>query len=266
MKITLITAARNSAKTLPTAIESVLGQQGVDLDYIVVDGASTDGTVELLKTYEPRFNGRMRWISEQDRGMYDAINKGIKMATGDIIGILNADDVLATDETLAHIAQAFGERETGNGERVDCVYANIRFVRDGTSVEALRTAKTVRYCSAHFWRPWMFRFAAMVPHPSFYVRRECFERLGNYSLDYKICSDFELELRFLKLAKLRSRYLHECVVVMRMGGASTSGWKSNKKINEEDLKALRTHGIWSCLPLIYLKYLFKIWGFVFKRR
>ena len=265
MKITLITACYNSAGTIRTAMESVLRQNCVDVEYIVVDGASTDESVSVFKEYAPRFNGRMRWISEPDKGMYDAINKGIKMATGDIIGILNADDVLASDETLVHVVEAFGEHGTGNGERVDCVYADIRFVREGETVESLRTAKTVRYCSAAKWRPWMFRFAAMVPHPSFYVRRECFERLGNYSLDYRICSDFELELRFLKLAKLRSKYLHECVVVMRMGGASTSGWKSNKEINKEDLRALRAHGIWSCLPLIYLKYLFKIWGFVFRR-
>ena len=112
MKLTLITATRNSAKTLPTAVESVLGQKGVDVEYIVVDGASTDGTVELLKTYEPRFDGRMRWISEPDRGMYDAINKGIKMATGDVIGILNADDVLASNDTLAHIAATFDSHPT----------------------------------------------------------------------------------------------------------------------------------------------------------
>ncbi len=130
---------------------------------------------------------------------------------------------------------------------------------------ALREAKTVRYCSAKRWRPWMFRFAAMVPHPSFYVRRECFVRLGGYSLDYRICADFELELRYLYLAKLRAAYLPECVVVMRMGGMSTAGWRSNVLINREDLRALRAHGIWSCLPLIYLKYLFKIWGFVFRR-
>ena len=136
-------------------------------------------------------------------------------------------------------------------------------MRAGDTVEALRAVSTVRYCSAKHWRPWMFRFAAMVPHPSFYVRRECFERLGGYSLDYRICADFELELRFLGIAKLRSRYLSECVVVMRMGGASTAGWRSNVEINKEDLRALRSHGIWSCLPLIYLKYLFKIWGFVF---
>ena len=112
----------------------------------------------------------------------------------------------------------------------------------------------------------MFRFAAMVPHPSFYVRRECFARFGGYSLDYRICADFELVLRYLYLAKLRAAYLPECVVVMRMGGMSTAGWRSNIVINREDLRALRFHGIWSCLPLIYLKYLFKIWGFVFKKR
>ena len=268
MKISLITACYNSAKTIKTAMESVLSQKGVEIEYIVVDGGSKDGTVDLLKSYEPKFNGRMRWISEPDKGMYDAINKGIKMATGDVVGILNADDVLASDDTLAHIAERFEPPNTRNtrkdGERVDAVYADIRFVREGETVEALRGARTVRYCSAAKWRPWMFRFAAMVPHPSFYVRRECFERLGGYSLDYRICADFELELRYLYLAKLRAAYLPECVVVMRMGGMSTAGWRSNVLINREDLRALRAHGIWSCHPLIYLKYLFKIWGFVFR--
>ena len=269
MKITLITACYNSAGTIRTAIESVLSQKGVDIEYIVVDGGSKDGTVDIIKEYAKSTpNITFRWLSESDQGMYDAINKGIKMATGDIIGILNADDVLATDDTLAKIAAQF--EGTWNGEqgteRIDALYADIRFVREGETVEVLRTAKTVRYCSAAKWKPWMFRFAAMVPHPSFYVRRECFERLGGYSLDYRICADFELELRYLYLANLKSVYLPECVVVMRMGGASTAGWRSNVEINSEDLRALRSHGIWSCLPLIYLKYLFKIWGFVFKRK
>ena len=269
MKISLITACFNSEATIRTAIDSVLSQKGVDIEYIVVDGGSTDETVEILKDYEKKlFNlstfqpFNFRWLSEKDSGMYDAINKGIKMATGDVVGILNADDVLADDETLKRIAERFSRVE--HVERVDCVYADIRFVKEGETVEALRGAKTVRYCSAAKWRPWMFRFAAMVPHPSFYVRRECFARLGGYSLDYRICADFELELRYLCLAKLKAAYLPACVVVMRMGGASTAGWRSNVEINREDLRALRAHGIWSCLPLIYLKYLFKIWGFVFK--
>ena len=277
MKVSLITACFNSAETIGTAIESVLSQKGVDVEYIVVDGGSKDGTVDIIKEYADKTlnsqlltpNFTFRWLSESDKGMYDAINKGIKMATGDVVGILNADDVLASDETLKRIAEAFesgGVRSGGVGERVDCVYADIRFVREGESVEALRKAKSVRYCSAAKWRRWMFRFAAMVPHPSFYVRRECFERLGGYSLDYRICADFELELRYLYLAKLKAAYLPECVVVMRMGGMSTAGWRSNIEINREDLRALRCHGIWSCLPLIYLKYLFKIWGFVFKRK
>ena len=277
MKITLITACYNSVETIGTAIESVLSQKSVDVEYIVVDGGSKDGTVDIIKEYADKTlnsqlltpNFTFRWLSERDKGMYDAINKGIKMATGDVVGILNADDVLADDETLKRIAEAFesgGVESGGVGERVDCVYADIRFVREGNSVEVLRNAPTVRYCSAKMWRPWMFRFAAMVPHPSFYVRRECFERLGGYSLDYRICADFELELRYLYLAKLKAVYLPECVVVMRMGGMSTAGWRSNMEINREDLRALRSHGIWSCLPLIYLKYLFKIWGFVLKRK
>ena len=274
MKISLITACYNSAKTIKTAMDSVLAQKDVDIEYIIVDGGSKDGTVEILKGYEKKFLNlstfqpfNFRWLSEKDSGMYDAINKGIKMATGDIVGILNADDVLASDDTLAHIASAFNTDScalTPDPSRVDAVYADIRFVREGETVEALREAPTVRYCSAARWRPWMFRFAAMVPHPSFYVRRECFERLGGYSLDYRICADFELELRYLYLAKLKAAYLPECVVVMRMGGMSTSGWRSNLVINREDLRALRSHGIWSCMPLIYLKYLFKIWGFVFR--
>ena len=278
MKISLITACYNSEATIRTAIDSVLSQKGVDIEYIVVDGGSKDGTVDIIKECSTRSACSTRfsfkWISERDKGMYDAINKGIKMATGDVVGILNADDVLADDETLKRIAERFSrvERVEGDGfdsrvehvERVDCVYADIRFVREGETMEALREARSVRYCSAAKWKPWMFRFAAMVPHPSFYVRRECFEKLGGYSLDYRICADFELELRYLYLAKLKAAYLPECVVVMRMGGMSTSGWRSNIVINREDLRALRANGVCSCLPLIYLKYLFKIWGFVFR--
>ena len=297
MKVTLITACYNSAATIRTAMESVAEQRGVEVDYIVVDGGSTDGTVSLLQEFEAKMgNGErgtgnggeadstrlsFRWISERDRGMYDAINKGIKMATGDVIGILNADDVLESPDTLAHIrskfkvqSSEFGVQDAANNSQltthnsqlpIEAVYADIRFVRDGDSLEVLRAAPTVRYCSAARWRPWMFRFGAMVPHPSFYVRRECFARLGGYSLDYRICADFELELRYLGLARLHSAYLPECVVTMRMGGASTAGWRSTVEINREDLRALRANCVWSCLPLLYLKYLFKIWGFVFKR-
>ena len=258
MKISLITACYYVEKTIGETLASVARQKNAEIEYLIMDGGSTDGTLAQIAAFVAsdavRQNPKLevRWTSGRDKGMYDAINKGIAIATGDVVGILNADDILADDTTLAAIANAFTED-------VDAVYADIRFVRE-------LGGPTVRYCSARAFRPWMFRFAVMVPHPSFYCRRELFARYGAYSLDYRICADFELVMRFLWKHKARTRYLPRCVVVMRLGGASTAGIKSNVEINREDLRALRANGYWSCLPLIYLKYFFKIWGFVFRRR
>ena len=157
MKVSLITACYNSATAIRTCFDSVFSQQGVDLEYIVVDGGSKDGTVDVIKKYSTRSTRstrfEFRWLSERDEGMYDAINKGIKMATGDIVGILNADDMFESDNTLAHVVEAFGSggvESEGVGERVDCVYADIRFVKDD-----LQT--TSRYYSAKHWKPWMLQ-------------------------------------------------------------------------------------------------------------
>ena len=234
-----------------TALDSVLEQKSVDLDYIVVDGGSDDGTVELLKEYEVKFAGRMRWISEKDSGMYDAINKGIKMATGDVVGILNADDMLESPETLAKIADAFADG-------VDAVYADIRFVK-----EDLQT--TVRYYGAKHWRPWMFQWGKMPPHPSVYIRRELFEKFGLYKLGYDIAADYELLIRYLRVARIKSRYLNESIVRMRMGGKSTRGWRSNLKLNQEIVRANRENGYFCCLPMLLPKYLFKIFEFILPR-
>ena len=259
MKVSIITVCRNSAKTLPTAIESVLGQRDVELEYIVVDGASTDGTTDLLKEYELKFNGRMRWISEPDKGMYDAINKGIKMSTGDIVGILNADDVLASDETLAHIASAFEPQEVRSPKsEVDCVYADIRFVKDDLNT-------TVRYYSAKHWKPWMLQWGKMPPHPSVYIRRELFEKYGLYKLGYDIAADYELLIRYLRMATLNTRYLNECLVRMRMGGKSTRGWKSFMTLNKEIVRGNRENGYFCCFPMLLPKYLFKIFEFILPR-
>ena len=251
MKISLITACFKSAGTLRTAMDSVLEQKGVDLDYIVVDGGSDDGTVELLKEYEAKFAGRMRWISEKDQGMYDAINKGIKMATGDVVGILNADDMLESPETLAKIADAFADG-------VDAVYADIRFVK-----EDLQT--TVRYYGAKHWRPWMFQWGKMPPHPSVYIRRELFGKLGFYKLGYDIAADYELLVRYLRKAGVEARYLDSSLVRMRMGGKSTRGWRSNLKLNQEIVRANRENGYFCCLPMLLPKYLFKIFEFILPR-
>lgn len=265
MKISVITAVWNAAKTIRDAMESVARQRGVEVEYIVVDGGSTDGTVEVIKDFETLHSSpspspstfTFRWISEKDNGLYDAINKGIRMATGDVVGICNADDVLASDDVLARIAQQF---EQG----IDAVYADVRFVAGGSGVDELRAAKTTRYCTGKFFRKWMFRFATFPAHPSTFVRKTCFEKAGYYSLDYKICADFEMMLRLFWKHNIRAQYLPICTHVMRRGGLSTGGISSNIQINREDLRALRANGYWSCLPLIYTKYLFKIWGFLRK--
>ncbi len=251
MKVSLITVCYNSGGTIATAMESVLAQEGVELEYIVVDGGSKDGTLETIKAYEGRFGGRMRWLSEPDEGMYDAINKGLSRATGDVVGILNADDMLEFPGTLRHIADAF---TLG----VDAVYADVRFVKEDL-------VTTVRYYGASRWKPWMHNFGYMPPHPSVYFRRECFERLGGYRLGYQISADFELMVRYLCRNRLKAVYLPESVVKMRMGGKSTKNWRANVLLNVENVRANRENGYWSCLPMMLPKYLFKIWGFILRR-
>ena len=251
MKVSLITACYNSAAIISTCFDSVLSQQGVDLEYIVVDGGSKDGTVDLLKVYEPKFAGRMRWVSERDQGMYDAINKGIKLATGDVVGILNADDMFESPDTLAHVAEAFTDA-------VDAVYADIRFVKDDLN-------STVRYYSAKHWKPWMLQWGKMPPHPSVYIRRELFEKYGMYKLGYDIAADYELLIRYLRMAKLKTRYLNESLVRMRMGGKSTRGWQSFMTLNKEIVRGNRENGYFCCFPMLLPKYLFKIFEFILPR-
>ena len=166
MRATVITVCRNAAKTIGDTLDSVLSQKGVDLEYIVVDGASTDGTWKLVVdrlSHLPQGGGlTCRYRSEGDGGMYEALNKGLAMATGDVVGILNADDVFEDAYTLASIVAGFNES-------TDAVYGDIRFVRGG---------RTVRYYSARHWKPWMHNWGYMPAHPTVYVRREVFERFG----------------------------------------------------------------------------------------
>ena len=260
MKISLITVCYNAEKTIADAMESVLTQRHRDteIEYIVVDGGSTDSTVDIIKKFAEQFHCTptplaftFRWLSEKDNGMYDALNKGMKMATGDVIGLLNADDVLAEDDTLAKIAAAFVD------PTIDGTYGDIRFVKE-------LGGPTVRYCSGKRFRPWMFRFGTQTAHPSTFFRKECFAKWGDYSLDYGMYGDFELLCRFIWKNRARMKYLPICTTVMRMGGASTNGWRTTLKINRSDLRALKANGCWSCLPLLYSRYLLKIWGFIFR--
>lgn len=263
MKITVVTVVWNRVGMIRAALDSVARQRldGFELEHVIVDGGSKDGTVDVIRDYAAHAHPAgfsVTWVSERDRGLYDALNKGIRMATGDVVGLVHSDDVLAEDDTLAKVARAFAED-------VDATYSDVRFVADGASVDELRSAHVTRYCTGRFFRPWMFRFATFPAHPGTFVRRACFEKVGLYSLDYPICADFELMLRFFVVHKIRMRYLPICTHVMRRGGLSTEGLRANVQINRQDLRAFKTHGIWSCLPLVYLKYFAKVWGCVLRQ-
>lgn len=179
MKISLITVTYNSGKTLSDTIQSVLSQSYTNIEYIIIDGLSQDNTIDVIKKYELDFEGRMMWISEKDRGLYDAMNKGIKMATGDVVGILNSDDFYTSDDVLERVAS-----ELQNPD-IDAVYGDVHFVKDSD------LHKCVRYYSSKIFQRSLMRLGFMPAHPSFYLRREYFEEFGLYQTDYKIAADFE---------------------------------------------------------------------------
>ncbi len=247
--ISIITATFNSAKTLKDTIQSVLRQTNKDFEYLIIDGGSTDETIDIVKSYESEFSGRLKWVSEKDQGIYDAMNKGIKMASGDVVGILNSDDYFTSDDILQTVDNAFKSHE------IDAIYGDIHFIRDGAP------DKCVRYYSSRMFSPFWLRFGFMPAHPSFYCKREVFEKAGLYSLDYKIGADYEMMVRLFKRHKIKSLYVNKNFVTMRTGGASNNNVRSRLTLIEEDVKACRVNGIYTNRFFIMLKFLYKIFEF-----
>lgn len=243
VKVSIITPAYNSGATIGDTVRSVVSQTYPHIEYIVVDGGSTDQTLAVLEPYKQRI---ARIISEPDRGLYDAMNKGIRAATGDVVGILNSDDFFTSPDVIQTIAGLF------QTETIDAVYGDVHFV------DPSDLGKCVRYYSSAIFRPFLFRFGFMPAHPSFYVRRECYEKYGLYALDYRIASDFELLLRFFYLHKIRARYLRRDLVTMRTGGISTRNFRSRVRLNREIVRACRAHGLYTHWTLVCLKYFYKI--------
>lgn len=248
MKITIVTTTYNSASTLRDTMESVLAQTHKDIEYWVIDGGSEDDTLGLIKEYEPLFDGRMKWISEPDNGLYDALNKGISRATGDVVGILNSDDFYTSPTVLEQVAAGFSDD-------VDAVYGDIHFVRPSD------LGKCVRYYSSKLFRPWALRFGFMPAHPSFYVRREVYERCGDYALDYKLAADYDMMVRLLYKEKIRCRYLSVDMVTMRTGGMSTKNVRNRLLLTKEDVKACRRYGLYSNFLMCSCKYAVKLFEF-----
>lgn len=246
MKITIITATYNSGGTVRNTLESVLEQTYADFEHLIVDGASKDNTLDIVKEYLPRYHGRLRYISEPDKGIYDAMNKGIAMATGDVVGILNSDDFYTANDVLEQVAKVLAD------ESIDAVYGDVHYVDDDN------LSKCVRYYSSHlFHRSWM-RFGFMPAHPSFYCRRSVYKRFGTFDLSYKVAADFENLLRLIFVHRIRTRYIPKDFVTMRTGGISSSGLRSHRQIMHDHLRAMRQNGVCSNLLFLCLRYPYKI--------
>ena len=251
MKISIITVTFNSAETIRDTIKSVLIQSYDNYEYLVIDGDSKDNTVDIIKEYEPKFGGRMKWISEKDKGMYDGINKGIRMASGDVVGIINSDDFYHRTDVFDIINKSFEENKD-----IQAIYGDVRFVHPDN------LEKTVRYYSSKHWRPWRFRFGFMPAHPTFFTYKENFEKYGYYQYDYHIAADYELLIRHLYTNHVPAKYVPLDFMKMRTGGRSTNGWKANILLNREIVRGCKENGIWTCMPLLFLKYFIKVFELI----
>ena len=250
MKISIITAAFNSEKTLQDTLDSVLRQDYRNIEHIIIDGGSTDSTVDIIRVYASKTTSHsVKWVSEKDRGIYDAMNKGIAMATGDVIGILNSDDYFTSNDVVSKLIKPFSDEE------IDAVYGDIHFINDQ------EREKITRYYSSKMFSPFWIRFGFMPAHPSLYVRKEIYDKVGLYKLDYKIGADFEMVVRMFHVHKIKAHYINMDFVTMRNGGASTSGVQSHKLLLQEDARACRENGLYSNQFLISLKYLYKVFEF-----
>lgn len=248
MKISVITVVWNNAKTIRDAIDSVLYQTYKNIEYIIIDGQSTDGTVDIINSYGAKIS---KFISEPDEGLYDAMNKGLTLATGDIIGILNSDDFYINNNVIEKIVREFEEK------KVDSVYADLVYVKPDN------LDKVVRYYDSSSCEPASFQYALYPAHPTFFVKRYVYEKYGLFKIDYKIGADFDIIARFLYTNKISYSYLKEPLIKMRMGGVSTS--LSSIWINSiEQLRVCKENGIRTNIFKIFFKYPKKVIG-MFKR-
>jgi glycosyltransferase involved in cell wall biosynthesis len=228
MKVSIITVCYNAGSTIESAIRSVLSQDYDNIEYIIVDGKSTDKTGSIIEKYRSKIS---KFICEKDEGIYFAINKGIRLATGDIIGILHADDFYANNKIISLIVKEFEIKKT------DSVYGDLQYVSKDNPDKIFRHWKSQSYNDKLFPKGWM------PPHPTFFAKRGCYELLGLYNTSFTIAADYELMLRFLYKNKISTSYIPEVLVKMRTGGASNVTLKSRIKANREDKLAWKLNGL-----------------------
>ena len=245
MKVSIITTCYNRASTIRGAIESVLAQDYTDIEYIVVDGASKDGTLDVIREYKDRIS---QIVSEPDHGMYEAINKGIRMATGDVIGLVHSDDFLYDKYTISAIVEEFQKTNA------DFVYG------DGIYVNPTNINRVVRNWIGGSYSRWKVRCGWLPLHPTCYIRRDVMMREGLYDESYKIAADSDLLVKYLYKANLNVVYLKRKIIRMRMGGLSTDSEK-RKQMWNEDIRLYTAHGFWA-LPTKIMKMMWKVPQFI----
>lgn len=246
MKISIITATYNSGKTLRDTMRSVLSQSYPDWEHIIVDGGSKDNTIDIIKEFEPEYSGRLRWISEPDKGIYDAMNKGIAMADGDVVGILNSDDFYTSQGVLTKVAIEMID------DGIDAIFGDIHFVDDGD------LSTCVRYYSSRYFYWWMMPMGYQPAHPSFYCRKSVYDRYGGFDLSFRVASDFEHMLRLLFVNRIKARYIPMDFVTMRTGGASTNGIVSHRQIILDHYNTYKKHGITTGYCMDFVRYPLKV--------
>lgn len=231
-------------------MESVLAQTYADVEHIIVDGGSTDGSMDIVRRMEPLYGGRLRYVSEPDGGIYDALNKGIRMATGDVVGILHSDDCFTAPDVLERVAGAMADGG------VEAVYGDVHYVRADNPQQCVRYYSASRFSRSHML------MGCMPPHPSFYCRREVYGRFGGYRTDMRISADFEFLLRTLYVGRLRARYIPADFVTMRIGGASTSGLGSHWRILLDIYRSFAIHHLPAGYLLAPLRYPAKLLEYI----
>ena len=247
MKISIITITYNSAKTVQHALDSVQSQTYTDIEHIIVDGASTDGTKQLIEAYAKQ-HSNVRWISEKDKGIYDALNKGIKLATGDIIGFLHSDDVFYSPDSIGQIAAAFED------EQVDVVYGDLQYCKG---------PKVVRRWKSNDFNPHALKYGWMPPHPTMYVRKEVYQQVGEYDEWFRISADYDMMLRIFT-AGYKSKYIPEVLVSMETGGASNKNAKARLSKTQEDYIVLKKNHVGAGYLTVACKQLRKLRQFLRK--
>lgn len=248
MKISIITVCFNSSKTIEKTFQSIKNQSYQNIEYIVVDGGSSDDTLKIIKNYNSCISN---YISESDKGLYDGMNKGIALATGDIIGILNSDDVFSDMFVLENIAKFHEEND------IDVSIGNITQFNE--------SGKTVRKYSSKNWKPENLKIGFMPPHPSIFFKRKLFEKYGNYQLDFISGADYELIVRFFIKHQVSWKYSDITTTAMLIGGISSSGYKSYKLISREIKKALDLNNIKFSNFKVLSRVIWKLNGFLKKK-